>query len=81
MAQMGAVPHWARCRKAGAGVEGDFCCLFWALHLGRHHSKLKGRHLTSEGGMMPKGAISIGRGLRPPRPPWIRACNMIYFSP
>ena len=42
--------------------------LFWALHLGRHHSKLEGRHLISEGGMMPRGAISIGRGLRTPPP-------------
>ena len=28
--------------------------LFWAPHLGRHHSKPEGWHLISEGGMIPK---------------------------
>ena len=41
----------------GPPLMKNYVDLFWALHIGRHHSKPEGRHLVSEGGMIPKGAI------------------------
>ena len=54
---------------------GMVICRTWELH----NQGLSGAFGACKS-FAPEGAISIGRGLRPPRPPWIRACGVCYLS-